>query len=126
MKTTYTIAAIAMFAVILGMSALAPAMAVKQDKADKIWVCHFADIEVVIDPETQLPVIDPLTGLEVTIPAHYDVIHISENGWNGHQNHYDGTPEQDYRDFENNDEDLVREVCLDRNTALETTDPITG
>ena len=124
MKTTLAIAAIAMFAVILGMSALAPAMAAKPDQADKIWVCHFADTEVVIDPETGLPVIDPETGLEVTIPAHYDVIHISENGWNGHQNHNDGNADQDYRDIEN-DEDVVRTVCVDRNAALETTDPTT-
>jgi len=116
MKTTYTIAAIAMFAVILGMSALSPAMAAKPDKADKIWVCHFADTEVVIDPETELPMIDPDTGLEVTIPAHYDVIHISENGWNGHQNHYDGNADPDYRGIE----DVVKAVCDVRNAALDT------
>ena len=46
MKTTYTIAAIAMFAVILGMGALAPAMAAPNDnandkaKAGKISICH--------------------------------------------------------------------------------------
>lgn len=115
MKTTYTIAAIAMFAVILGMSALAPALAAKPDKADKIWVCHFADTEVVIDPETEL---------EITIPAHYDVIHISENGWNGHQNHYDGNVDQDYRDYDNNNEDVVRAECVVRNDALATPDPV--
>ncbi len=42
MKTTYTIAAIAMFAVILGMSAIAPAMASPNDKHNpKTLVCHF-------------------------------------------------------------------------------------
>ncbi|MCV0430494.1 hypothetical protein [Nitrosopumilus sp.] len=46
MKTTFTIAAIAMFAVILGMGALAPAMAAPNDnanekaKAGKISICH--------------------------------------------------------------------------------------
>ena len=108
MRTTLTIAAIAMFAVILGMSALAPAMAVK---ADKIWVCHFAEAEEVLDPITGLP-----TG-EI-IPAHYVVIHISENGWNGHQNHLDGNEVQDFRDLENNDEDVVRAECDARNDAL--------
>ena len=113
MKTTYTIAAIAMFAVVLGMSALSPALAAK---ADKIWVCHFEEEEEVIDPETELP-----TG-EI-IPAHYTVIHISENGWNGHQNHYDENGDQDFRDEANNDEDVVRAECDVRNAALETVDP---
>jgi len=46
MKTTFTIAAIAMFVVILGMGALAPAMAAPNDnasdkaKAGKISICH--------------------------------------------------------------------------------------
>ncbi len=54
MKTTFTIAAIAMFAVILGTSALAPAMAAPNDnandkaKAGKISICH-VEID---DPET--------------------------------------------------------------------------
>ncbi len=54
MKTTFTIAAIAMFAVILGMSALAPAMAAPNDKANdkakagKISICH-VELD---DPET--------------------------------------------------------------------------
>jgi len=104
MKTTLTIAAIAMFAVILGMSALAPAMAIK---ADKIWVCHFAEAEDVLHPITGLP-----TG-EI-IPAHYVVIHISGNGWNGHQNHLDGNDVPDFRDSE----DVVRAVCDARNEAL--------
>ena len=40
MKTTLTIAAIAMFAVILGMSALAPAMA-DRSNGQKSLICHF-------------------------------------------------------------------------------------
>ena len=113
MNKTYTVAAIAMFAVILGMSALSPALAAK---ADKIWVCHFEDDEEVIDPETGLP-----TG-EI-IPAHYSVIHISENGWNGHQNHEDANGAQDFRDEVNNNEDVVRAECDVRTAALEPVDP---
>ena len=116
MKTTYTIAAIAMFAVILGMSALAPAMAAKPDKADKIWVCHFEDDEEVIDLDTGLP-----TG-EI-ISAHYSVIHISENGWNGHQNHEDVNGVEDFRDEVTNDEVVVRAECDVRTAALEAVDP---
>ncbi len=42
MKTTYTIAAIAMFAVILGMSALTPALADRNSEHNpKEPVCHF-------------------------------------------------------------------------------------
>ena len=42
MRTTLTIAAIAMFAVILGMSAIAPAMASpNSDHNPKTTVCHF-------------------------------------------------------------------------------------
>ena len=54
MKTTLTIAAIAMFAVMLGISALAPAMAAPNDNANdkakigKITICH-VEID---DPET--------------------------------------------------------------------------
>ena len=107
MNTKLALTAIAMFAVILGMSALTPAMAVKPDT--KIWVCHFAEAEDVL--EDGIP-----TG--ETIPAHYVVIHISENGWNGHQNHVDGNEDGDFRDFQNNDEVVVRNECADRNAAL--------
>lgn len=54
MKTTLTIAAIAMFAVALGMSAFAPAMAAPNDNANdkakvgKISICH-VELD---DPET--------------------------------------------------------------------------
>ena len=42
MKTTYTIAAIAMFAVILGMGALSPALADREGLHNpKVPVCHF-------------------------------------------------------------------------------------
>ena len=118
MKTTYTIAAIAMFAVIMGMSAIAPAMAGKPAQADKIWVCHFAEAEQEIDPLTGLPAVDE-NKIPVITPAHYVVIHISENGWNGHQNHLDGNEDVDYRDFETNDEVLVSAECVVRNDALD-------
>ena len=107
MNTKLALTAIALFAVMLGMSALAPAMAVKPDT--KIWVCHFAEAEEVLE--------DGIPTGEI-IPAHYVVIHISENGWNGHQNHVDGNEDEDFRDFENNDEVTVRDTCADRNAAL--------
>jgi len=108
MNNKITITVIALFAVMLGMSALTPAMAVKPDP--KIWVCHFAEAEEVLGD-------DGLPTGEI-IPAHYVVIHISENGWNGHQNHVDGNEDVDFRDDPNNDEDVVRDVCDDRNAAL--------
>jgi hypothetical protein len=69
MKSTYTIAAIAMFAVILGMGALSPAMAGK----DKVDLCHYSAMETIeeeIDGEL----------VEVTIPEHWKTINISQNG----------------------------------------------
>jgi len=96
MKTTYTIAAIAMFAVILGMSAIAPAMA---DKKDKIFVCHFSEAEFEGEVEIE--------------PAHWQVIHINENGWNGHEDHNDGAGLSDDRGTEA--EMIV--TCTERNNS---------
>ncbi len=84
MKTTYTIAAIAMFAVIMGMSAIAPAMA-DHKKTDpnnessnaRTLVCHLFEEE--FDEET-----------EVTTDAHYDGLLTNNNGaTNGHLKHGD-------------------------------------
>ena len=85
MKTTYTIAAIAMFAVILGMGALSPAMAdhkktVPNNDTSKArtLVCHLCEDEV-----------DEFTG-DVISPAHYDGLLTSSKGaTNGHLNHED-------------------------------------
>ena len=82
MKTTYTIAAIAMFAVILGMSALAPAMA-SRPNADtgehKSDLCHYQEAKpAVIDPET-------LDVLEEEVLEAYVVINVDNKGkMNGH------------------------------------------
>jgi len=104
MKTTYTIAAIAMFAVIMGMSAIAPAMA---DKKGKIYVCHFSEAEFE-------------DGVEIE-PSYWKVIHINENGWNGHQNHNDGEGLSDEKGTEdamiaacerNNSDDIPDEAIL--------------
>ena len=93
-----------MVAVVLGMSALAPAMAAP---AEKIWVCHFVEEEEVLDPITQVP-----TG-EI-IPAHWEVIHINGNGWNGHENHNDGG---DPAVFDGQGtEDVMTALCDLRNT----------
>lgn len=101
MKTTYTIAAIAMFAVILGMGALSPAMAVKMDKID---VCHFAEEEIEIDP---------LTGDEIVTPAEWKVINISGNAEKAHVGkHTDG----ESFDEKISDEFTVQN-CLDRNAV---------
>ena len=114
MKTTYTIAAIAMFAVILGMSALAPAMAAK---ADKIDVCHFEEEEIILvdldgdgTPETEV----------VISPAEWKVININGNAEKAHVGkHTDGV---------NSDEKLSDEFteqdCLDRNPADEPEAPV--
>ena len=96
MKTTYTIAAIAMFAVILGMSALAPAMAAPNDKAndkaraEKITICH-VELD---DPETE------------EIESSIDLITVSANS--AHNN-----PEKhplDYEPFTDENDELTCDV----------------
>ena len=108
MKTTYTVAAIAMFAVILGMGALSPAMAVKMDKID---VCHFEEAEI----ET----LEDGTEVEIS-PAEWKVINISGNAEKAHVGkHTDGV---------NSDEKLsdvfTEQDCLDRNAADEPEPPV--
>jgi len=78
MKTTYTIAAIAMFAVILGMSAIAPAMASKPnvDVDHRIIFCHYQE-----EKTTDRFGIE----LETPIPEAYLVIETDKKGkMNGH------------------------------------------
>jgi hypothetical protein len=102
MKTILTIAAIAMFAVMLGISAFAPAMAAK---ADKIDVCHFSEEETVVDAD----------GNEIVVPAEWKVININGNAQNAHVGkHTDG---------ENFDalisDDFTVDECLARNVVTE-------
>ncbi len=79
MKTTYTIAAIAMFAVILGMSAIAPAMAGKPMEGEdhKIKFCHYQ--------EEKLEIIVEGVVTQEAVPEDYLVIETDKKGkMNGH------------------------------------------
>jgi len=80
MKTTYTIAAIAMFAVILGMSAIAPAMAGKPITGEdhKIKFCHYQEEKLeIINDEGMVT--------QVAVPEDYLVIETDKKGkMNGH------------------------------------------
>jgi len=81
MKTTLTIAAIAMFAVILGMSAIAPAMATpgNPNSAATTRLCHFDEVED--DPETEV---------DESLDSSWIVLHTSSQGaTNGHEKHGD-------------------------------------
>ena len=80
MKTTYTIAAIVMFAVMLGLSTLSPAIAAKAPKVD---ICHFAEEETIFDED----------GNPTVIEAHWKILNVNKNGAdNGHVgNHGDDT-----------------------------------
>lgn len=71
MKTTYTIAAIVMFAVILGMGALSPAMAGK----NKVDLCHYSAEETILVETDVVGEFDV-----ITIPEHWKTINISQNG----------------------------------------------
>ena len=128
MKTTYTIAAIAMFAVILGMSALAPAMAIKPD-ADgkhKIEFCHYQEAKTT-DRDGN--------DLDIPIPEAYLVIEVDNKGkMNGHFKGLDqiahhfpvdelGEPTGAQGDFLFEDEDVVdvndsEADCIALNDAL--------
>ena len=106
MKTTYTIAAIAMFAVIMGMSAIAPAMAdhkktePNNDRSNaRTLVCHLFELEY--DEET-----------DVTTPAHYDGLLTNNNGaTNGHLNHGDKL-------IGDGVDEILLDVCRDLDPAL--------
>ncbi len=79
MNTKLTLTAIAMFAVIMGMSALAPAMAVPKDP--KVDVCHyqeFVEEDLLADP--------PIIGEEEA----WKVINIRESAVPAHLAHTDG------------------------------------
>jgi len=69
MKTTFTIAAIAMFAVILGMSAIAPAMA-DRSNGQKSIICHFEAAH--IDEDLQ------------DVPAEWVVINVNNRSLPAH------------------------------------------
>ena len=76
MNRILTISVIAMFAVVLGVSAFAPAMAAPGNPNSKATtqVCHFFEAEFDDD------------GFE-TSPAHWGVLHTNSNGaTNGHVN----------------------------------------
>ncbi len=93
MKTTYTIAAIAMFAVILGMSAIAPAMAAPNNVKSSATtaVCHYFAVfqvddfgELILDDNGE-----PILDEELSA---WGVLYVSSQGAaKGHTNHGDET-----------------------------------
>jgi broad specificity polyphosphatase/5'/3'-nucleotidase SurE len=83
MKTTYTIAAIAMFAVMLGMSALAPAMAYHEENPKHKATASQCHYDVVED-------IDETLLVDESLESAWIVLHTSSQGsTNGHQKHLD-------------------------------------
>ena len=95
MKTTYTIAAIAMFAVILGMSSISPAMA----KADTP-ICHYAETVFETDPDTGDIILDNENNPIVLEEAVWKVITVNNKGaTNGHVDHHGPADDQTLKDF---------------------------
>ena len=85
MNSKLTLTAIALFAAILGLSSLSPAMA----KADTT-ICHFAETEFLTDPNTGEVITDPDTGEPIVIEAaHWMFLTLNNKGaLNGHlKNH---------------------------------------
>lgn len=94
MKTTFTIAAIAMFAVVLGMGALSPALAAPNNEKSSATtaVCHYFE-EYILDAEGN-PVLDETTGEPIVDEdaSSWDVLYVSSKGAaNGHTKHGDLT-----------------------------------
>ena len=94
MNRIQTISAIAMFAVALGVSSIAPALA----KADTT-ICHFAETEYLIDELTGEIATDPITGEPIVLEeAHWMFLTLNSKGAaNGHVGHHgpvdaDGNP----------------------------------
>jgi len=95
MKTIYTIAAIAMFAVILGMSAIAPAMAVPKGNSGNAdtEVCHFFAVyqTEIVDGVEVLILVDGEPVLDGDLSS-WGVLYVSSQGAaKGHTNHGDKT-----------------------------------
>lgn len=114
MNTKLSIAAIGLFAVILGMGALNPAMAAKEAKFD---VCHFEEEQIIPTDSNGDGVIDE-NDTPTIIPAEWKVININGNALSAHVDvHTDGT----YYDSIVNDDDLDdtndSDDCLARNPA---------
>ena len=98
MNTKLSIAAIALFAVTLGIGMISPAVAVKMDRVE---ICHFSEEEAVLD-ENGDPVLDE-NGDPVVEPAQWLRITINGNAVDSHiANHAD---ENDQHDFAITDQD---------------------
>ena len=108
MNSKLTLTAIVLFAAILGMSSLAPAMA----KADTT-ICHFAETEFLTDPDTGEVITDPDTGEPIVVQeAHWMFLTLNNKGaLNGHlKNHgedADGDEVIDIPEFIVNDDATI-------------------
>jgi hypothetical protein len=103
MNSKLAITAIVMFAVVMGIASMTPAMAAK----NKVDLCHYSAEEEVLD-EFGVP-----TG-EV-IPEHWKIINISQNGnaVNAHENNHaqDNGVNPVQPDFQITDDDPVVEAA---------------
>jgi hypothetical protein len=86
MNTKLALAAIALFAVTMGISMLSPAVAAKMDRVE---ICHFAEEETVLvdtdgDGIPDTPVVEPAQWLRITVNGNSVDAHIAnhadENG----------------------------------------------
>lgn len=115
MNKKLTLAAIAMFAVMMSLNMYSPAMAAKEQKYD---VCHFEEEQVIPTDSNGDGVIDE-NDTPTVIPAEWEVININGNALSAHLGvHGDGVNvDQLIDDAEIPAEDTVStEDCLARNT----------
>jgi len=113
MNNKLAITAIVMFAVVMGMSSIAPAMA----KADTP-ICHYAEAVFETDPITGEVIMDANGDPVVLEEAHWKVITVNNKGAaNGHVDHHGPIDDQTLKDFEI-DENVAGSTstdCTDRN-----------
>ena len=83
MNNKLAITAIVMFAVVMGMASMTPAMAAK----NKVDLCHYsAEETILVDTDG-----DGIGDTEEVIPEHWKIINISQNGnaVNAHENNHE-------------------------------------
>ncbi len=112
MNSKLALTAIVMFAVVMGMSSIAPAMA----KADTP-ICHYAEAVFETDPITGEVILDVDGNPIVLEEAHWKVITVNNKGaTNGHVGHHGPVDDQTLKDFE------IDETAGSGNTSTDCTD----
>ncbi len=107
MNSKLVITAIVMFAIVMGIASMTPAMAAK----NKVDLCHYsAEETILVDTDG-----DGVGDTEEVIPEHWKIINISQNGnaVNAHENNHtqDNGVDPVQSDFQITDDDAPTEAA---------------